>query len=47
MLHALDQRLIEIDRPIADLLALRETLDQLKSEGAELPLNDVQRDHAS
>lgn len=41
VLDALDQRLVEIDRRIADLLALRETLDQLKREGAALPLDDV------
>ncbi len=45
VLGALDQRLIEIDRRIADLLALRETLDQLKSEGAALPLDDVRGEH--
>ncbi len=45
VLDALDQRLIEIDRRIADLLALRETLDQLKSEGAALPLDDVRGEH--
>ena len=41
VLDALDQRLVEIDRRIADLLALRETLDQLRREGAALPLEDV------
>lgn len=45
VLDALDQRLIEIDRRIADLLALRETLDQLRSEGAALPLDDVRGEH--
>lgn len=41
VLEALDQRLAEIDQRIADLLAMRETLDQLKREGAALPLDDV------
>lgn len=45
VLDALDQRLAEIDRRIADLVALRETLDQLKSEGAVLPLDDVRGEH--
>lgn len=45
VLDALDQRLVEIDRRIADLLALRETLDQLKREGAALPLDDVRGEH--
>ncbi len=45
VLDALDQRLIEIDRRIADLLELRETLDQLRSEGAALPLDDVRGEH--
>jgi len=41
VLEALDRRLAEIDQRIAGLLALRETLDQLKREGAALPLDDV------
>ncbi len=41
VLKTLDQRLIEIDRRIADLVALRETLTQLRREGAALPLDDV------
>jgi len=41
VLDALDQRLAEIDQRIADLLALRETLDRLKREGAALPHDDV------
>lgn len=45
VLDALDQRLAEIDRRITDLLALRETLDQLKREGAALPLDDVRGEH--
>jgi len=45
VLDALDQRLAEIDQRIADLLALRETLDQLKREGAALPLDDVRGEH--
>ena len=45
VLDALDQRLAEIDRRFADLLALRETLDQLKREGAALPLDDVRGEH--
>lgn len=45
VLDALDQRLVEIDRRIANLLALRETLDQLKRKGAALPLDDVRGEH--
>ena len=45
VLDALDQRLTEIDQRIADLLAVRETLDQLKREGAALPLDDVRGEH--
>ena len=41
VLKTLDQRLTEIDRRIADLVALRETLTRLRTEGAALPLDDV------
>jgi DNA-binding transcriptional MerR regulator len=41
MLDAIGQRLYEIDRRIADLLTLRDSLQQLQSEGARLPLDDV------
>ena len=45
VLDSLVQRLAEIDRRIADLLALRDTLKQLHSEGAILPLDDVEGEH--
>jgi len=45
VLKTLDQRLIEIDRRIADLVALRETLGLLRREGAALPLDDVRGEH--
>jgi DNA-binding transcriptional MerR regulator len=45
VLKTLDQRLAEIDRRIADLVALRETLTQLRREGAALPLDDVRGEH--
>ncbi len=41
VLDALDQQMADIDRRIADLLALRETLAQIRHEGAVLPLDDV------
>ena len=41
VLDTLAQRLTEIDRHLADLLALRESLQQLQSEGATLSLDDV------
>ncbi|MCK6624593.1 MAG: heavy metal-responsive transcriptional regulator [Anaerolineae bacterium] len=37
VLDSLDQHLAEIDRRIADLLALRETLDHIRREGEALP----------
>ena len=37
MLDSLDQHLAEIDRRIADLLALRDTLDHIRREGEALP----------
>lgn len=37
VLDSLDQHLVEIDRHIADLLALRETLDHIRREGEALP----------
>ena len=45
VLKTLDQRLAEIDRRIADLVALRETLIRLRGEGAALPLDDVRGEH--
>lgn len=45
VLDAVDQRLAEIDRRIAGLLALRDSLKRLQSEGAVLPLDDVQGEH--
>ena len=42
VLAALDQCRLEIDRRLADMLTLRETLLQLRREGAGLPLNDVE-----
>ena len=45
VLDAVAQRLAETDRRIAGLLALRDTLKRLQSEGAVLPLDDVQGEH--
>ncbi len=45
VLDTIAQRLTEIDRRIADLLVLRDTLKQLHSEGAILPLDDVRGEH--
>jgi DNA-binding transcriptional MerR regulator len=45
VLDTIAQRLNEIDRRIADLLSLRDSLKQLHSEGAVLPLDDVQGEH--
>jgi DNA-binding transcriptional MerR regulator len=42
VLSALDQSLVDLDRRLADMLALRETLLSLRREGASLPLDDVQ-----
>lgn len=42
VLDAIAQRLDEIDRRIAGLLSLRNLLKRLHSEGAILPLDDVQ-----
>jgi MerR family transcriptional regulator, copper efflux regulator len=41
VLSTLDRRRMEIDRRLANMLALRQTLLALHQEGAELPLNDV------
>ena len=41
LLEALDQCRLEIDHQLADMLALRETLLQLRLDGASLPMNDV------
>ncbi len=45
VLDAVDRRLTEIDRRIAGLLTLRDSLRQLQSEGAILPRDDVQGKH--
>ncbi|HLF02515.1 MAG TPA: heavy metal-responsive transcriptional regulator [Anaerolineales bacterium] len=45
VLDAIGRQLAAIDRRIGDLLALRETLQRLQSEGAILPLDDVRGDH--
>ncbi len=45
VLDAVDRRLTEVDRRIADLLTLRDSLRQLQSEGAMLPRDDVQGEH--
>ena len=37
VLDSFDQRISEIDRRIADLLALRDTLQRIRSDGAALP----------
>lgn len=45
VLDVIEKRLAEIDRRIADLLALRESLKNLHAEGMALPLNDVNGEH--
>jgi DNA-binding transcriptional MerR regulator len=45
VLDSIAQRLDEIDRRIADLLTLRDSLRQLHTEGAILPLDDVSGEH--
>lgn len=42
VLEALDASLIDLDRRLAAMLELRETLARLRREGATLPLDDVQ-----
>jgi MerR family copper efflux transcriptional regulator len=37
VLDSFDRRIAEIDRRIADLLALRETLQRIQRDGADLP----------
>ena len=37
VLDSFDQRILDIDRRIADLLALRDTLRRIRSDGAALP----------
>lgn len=37
VLDSFDQRIIDIDRRIADLLALRDTISRIRSDGASLP----------
>lgn len=41
ILDGVAKRLNEVDRRIADLLSLRDSLQRLQSEGARLPLDDV------
>lgn len=45
VLDAIGRQLAAIDRRIADLLALRESLKQIQTEGAILPRDDVQGEH--
>lgn len=45
VLDTIAQRLKEIDRRIADLLTLRDSLRQLHTEGAILPRDDVSSEH--
>ena len=45
VLDAIGQRLNDIDRRVTDLLALRDSLQQLRTEGADLPLDDVRGEH--
>ncbi len=42
VLLALDQCVADIDRRLAGMLALRETVDSLRREGATRPLDDIQ-----
>jgi DNA-binding transcriptional MerR regulator len=42
VLSALDQSLVDLERRLADMLKLRETLVSLRREGETLPLDDVQ-----
>jgi DNA-binding transcriptional MerR regulator len=37
VLDSFDQRILDIDRRIADLLALRDTLTRIQRDGADLP----------
>ncbi len=39
ILDSFDQKIIDIDRRIADLLALRETISRIRKDGEALPLN--------
>ena len=45
VLDGIAQRLADVDRRIAGLLTLRDSLRQLQSEGAILPRDDVQGEH--
>jgi len=45
VLDVLSQQLTDIDRKIADLLKLRETLQEIQEKGTALPKDDVQGDH--
>lgn len=37
VLNSFDKRILDIDQRIADLLALRDTLNRIRSDGASLP----------
>lgn len=45
VLDVIGRRLEAIDRRIADLLTLRDSLKQLHTQGAALPLDDVKGEH--
>ena len=45
VLDILSRQLSEIDRRIADMLKLREVLQEIQQEGTVLPKDDVQGDH--
>jgi DNA-binding transcriptional MerR regulator len=45
VLGVLDERLGQLDRHIAGLLALREDLRRIRAEGAQLPRDDVAGEH--
>ncbi len=45
VLDVLAQQLADIDRRIADLLELRDTLREIQAKGITLPKDDVQGDH--
>ena len=45
VLDTIAQRLTKIDRRIADLFDLRDSLRQIQSEGSILPLDDVRGEH--
>lgn len=45
VLAAIDGRLADLDRRLADMIALRENLTHLRQAGAVLPLDDVLGEH--